>query len=570
MSQLIEARHAGRNLIRAVVLFSIFVNLLMLTGPLFMLQVYDRVLGSGSEETLVALFLLVGGLYALMAILDYSRGRVLARFGAQFQSKLDADVFKHSLTEAVHPATRAKPAQGLRDIETLQQLFTSPALLALCDLPWTPFFVVLIFVFHSWLGWLAVAGGGLLVIITLLNHRLSRQKTLEAQSTAGMAASFAEEARGNAELVQSQAMTSSVVSRWLQLRFGGMEKNLDANDITGLFSASTKSFRLFLQSAMLALGAYLVLLGEMTAGAMIAGSILLGRALAPIEQSIGSWPLIQRSQAAWKTLSELLDKTEYTQQPKTELPKPEAQLLLKNVSLFVPNRSEPVLGQINLQVSPGEALGIIGKSGAGKSSLARILLGLSKPSSGEVRLNGAHLSQYDNETLGKAIGYLPQQVTLFPGTIAENIARLSESVDEQALIAAAQKAHCHDLIVGLADGYNAKLGKHDALLSGGQMQRVGLARALYSDPSILILDEPNSALDADGTEALNRCIRSFKAEEKAVILMTHRPMAIAECDRLIVMDRGRIVADGPRDDVLKSMVKNAEELTRPRQTTGAA
>ncbi|MEM0978541.1 MAG: type I secretion system permease/ATPase [Pseudomonadota bacterium] len=552
-------RASGRVLLRAVFLFSIFVNLLMLTGPLFMLQVYDRVLGSGSEATLVALFALVVGLYGLMAVLDYARGRVLARYGARFQAQLDEPVFNISLKEATDPKNRGRMDPGLRSVETLQQLFNSPALLAICDVPWTPLYLFLIFIFHPALGWLAVCGAVLLITLTILNHILSSQKTLEAQTASSTALSTAEVIRKNADLVLSQGMAPSLTRRWLHLRERGLLRTIGASDVTGLFSALTKSLRLLLQSAMLALGAYLVLQFELTAGAMIAGSILLGRALAPIEQLIGYWPLVQKSSDGWRHLDTRL--TSYRDAvERTPLPEPEPKLALTKVTVMIPNRTAPILKEIDFTVSPGEAIGIIGRSGAGKSSLARVLLGLMPPTTGHVRLGGAHLTQYEPEILGRYIGYLPQSVTLFPGSIAENIARMEETPDSEAVIAAAKKARVHDLIVQMPDGYDTLLGADDTALSGGQVQRVGLARALYSDPLVLVLDEPNSALDAEGTEAMNVCIRDLKSRGRCVVLMTHRPMAIAECDRLIILDNGQVRANGPRDKVLSSMVKNADEV----------
>ena len=561
MTKLQKARASGRSAIRMVFLFSVFVNLLMLTGPLFMLQVYDRVLGSGSEETLLALFILVLSLYAMMAILDFARGRILARFGSQFQYDLDPDVFRQTIDEAVDPKQRARPAKGLQDLETLRQLSVSPALLAICDLPWAPLYLGLIFVFHPLLGWLAVAGSLILIALACANHFLSREKTKTSQQASAVATAFSEDVRANSELVKTQAMGSATLARWLKLRFQSVEQTLGASDTTGLFTAVTKAFRLFLQSAMLAGGAYLVLRGELTAGAMIAGSILLGRALAPIEQSVGSWALIQRSMLAWTNLGEALKGSKETA-AKTQLPRPEAKLIVRNLTLAVHGRKHPVLSQINFALSPGEVVGIIGKSGAGKSSFARVILSLVRPTSGEVLFGGAQIAQYDEDTFGTAIGYLPQNVSMFPATIAENIARMAEVPDDDAVVNAAKRAHVHELITSLPEGYNTQLGRNDTVLSGGQVQRVALARALYTDPVLLVLDEPNSALDASGTEALNRCIRDYKAQGRIVILMTHRPMAIAECDRLIVLENGKIAADGPKDDVVKAMLKNSGEIQR--------
>ncbi|MEM7240810.1 MAG: type I secretion system permease/ATPase [Pseudomonadota bacterium] len=549
----------SRRLTSSIFLFSVFVNLLMLTGPLFMLQVYDRVLGSRSEATLVALFLLVVGLYGLMGFLEYARGRVLARAGARFQDKLDKRLFQAAITEAKDPATRAKPSRGLREMQSIQQLFNSPVLLALCDIPWTPFFIVLIFVFHPMLGWLAVTGGTILILLTLLNNSLSKEKTLRSQAALGHAQSFEDVARTQAELIASQGMIGSVTNRWRKLRDAALESTLNSADITGFFTAFTKAFRLLLQSAMLALGAYFVLQAELTAGAMIAGSILLGRALAPIEQSIGQWPLVQKAASGWKTLKALL--AEVPEPADTAgLPNPDGTLELRAVSVMAVGRKDPVLYNITFKIQPGEVVGVIGKSGAGKSSLARVVLGLTAPQTGEIILGGAQIVQYSAEEIGKSIGYLPQSVSLFPATLMENIARMEEEPDAEAVQVAAQKAGAHELIKNLPNGYMTALGQADAILSGGQVQRVGLARALYSDPSLLVLDEPNSALDAEGTEAMNACIRDFKAAGKTVILMTHRPIAIAECDRLIVIDNGRIRADGPRDKVLASMVKNSDQV----------
>ena len=558
-NELRQALKESRKLTGAIFLFSIFVNLLMLTGPLFMLQIYDRVLGSRSEATLVALFMLVAGLYALMGFLDYARGRVLARAGARFQDKLDTRLFQAAMNDAKDPNSRAQPARGLREMQAIQQLFSSPVLLALCDIPWTPFFLVLIFVFHPLLGWLAVAGGAILIVLTLINNSLSKDKTLQSQAAAGQAQSFEDIARSQVELIASQGMIGAITQRWRKLRDNALEGTLTSADITGVFTAFTKAFRLLLQSSMLALGAYLVLQAELTAGAMIAGSILLGRALAPIEQSIGQWPLVQKAAAGWRTMKTLLAEIPEPEET-AGLPIPDGSLELRSVSLLAPGRKDPVLYNVSFKIAPGEVVGVIGKSGAGKSSLARVLLGLSAPNSGEVMLSGAQISQYSEAEIGKAIGYLPQNVALFPATLMENIARMEEEPDAKAVQLAANKAGAHALIKNLPDGYMTRLGRSDAALSGGQVQRVGLARALYSDPNLLVLDEPNSALDAEGTEAMNACIRDFKASGKTVILMTHRPIAIAECDRLIVIDNGRIRADGPRDKVLASMVKNSDQV----------
>ena len=557
--ELREARAAGKWLLRAVFVFFIFVNILMLTGPLFMLQVYDRVLGSRSEETLVALFILVAALFGLMGVLDYARGRVLARFGARFQSKLDDRIFEAVLARALLPKERGAPANGLRDLESVQALFTSPLMVSLFDVPWTPLFIAAIFIFHPWLGWMAVFGGVTLIIITLLNNLLTRRKTLAAQEAAGQASNFAEQVRRSAEVVQSQGMGTAVSERWHSVRDQALVQTVRSSDLTGLFSSTTKAFRSFLQSAMLAVGAYLVLQGEMTAGAMIAGSILLGRALAPIEQSIGQWPMVQRARGAWISLIQLLETTPPPSK-KLALSKPTATIAFKSVTVMAQGSKTPTLSSVTFKLSPGEVVGVIGKSGSGKSTLAKSMLGLTQIVAGEVRFGGATLDQYDSQGLGLNIGYLPQNVVLFSGTIAENIARMSTKPNDQEIIKAAKRANAHEMILSLPNGYETVMQSDDGQLSGGQKQRIGLARALYSNPVLLVLDEPNSALDHDGSIALNLAVREFKESDRSVVILTHRPTAISECDRLLIIDEGRIKADGPRDEVLNSMVSNVREI----------
>ncbi len=559
--ELRNTRNQGMTFLALAFLFSIFVNLLMLTGPLFMLQVYDRVLGSRAVETLTALFLLVALLYGLMAMLDFARGRIVARFGARFQSQLDARVFDATLRRSLNPQARAAPATALRDLESIQNLCASPVLLAVMDIPWTPVFLAAIFIFHPLLGWLAVAGGGLLIVIALLNQALTRRKVAEAQAASARANAFSEHARQAAEVVRSQGMQQDVTLRWLNQRSDALRQTIAASDWTGSFTSLTKSLRLFLQSAMLALGAWLVLQNELSPGAMIAGSILLGRALAPVEQSIGQWGMVEKARTAWASLNQFLDHTP-PEAERTKLPTPAAQLAAKGLTVIPPGATAPTLRNVTLNLEPGTALGVIGKSGSGKTTLAKALLGLWHPAAGEIRLGGATLDQYDPNDLGQHIGYLPQQVTLFNGSVAENIARMSQNPDSQAVVDAAKKANAHELILSLEKGYDTFLEGNDSQLSGGQKQRIALARALYGDPVLLILDEPNSALDADGTEALNAAVRGLKAAGKSAIIMTHRPQAISECDNLAVVEKGQVVKFGTRDEVLNAMVQNAGAIKR--------
>ena len=559
--ELLDARRESRPLFVAAFVFSVFVNLLMLTGPLYMLQVYDRVLGSRSEETLLALSILVVFLYLMMGILDYARGRVLARIGARFQDKLDRRVFSAMLRKSNLAPEKSDGNTGLRDLESVQTLLSSPALLALFDMPWTPFFVAAIFIFHPWLGYLALAGGGVLIVLTIINQRATRAPQLEASLNGLQANRMSDEIMSETEVIAGLGMRSAAFDRWQHFRSKSLAKTLHKADNSGMVTATSKTMRLFLQSAMLGLGAYLVLQNEMTAGAMIAGSILLGRALAPIELAIGQWALVQRASMGWQSLMALL--TEVAElPPRTPMPRPKAHLKGEQLTVIPPGEKQATLRMITFDLPPGQAMGVIGPSGAGKSTLAKALTGIWPVAGGKIRLGSAALDQYDPDTLGSYIGYLPQKVNLFDGTIGENIARLSPDANPQDIISAAQKADAHDLILRQPKGYDTPISATRGRLSGGELQRIGLARALYGNPVLLILDEPNSNLDNDGSQALNSAIRSMKADGGSVIIMAHRPSAITECDLLMVLDQGMRRAFGPRDEVLKGTVANHSSITK--------
>jgi ATP-binding cassette subfamily C protein len=539
-------------------LFSVFVNILMLTGPLFMLQVYDRVLGSRSEETLVALLLLVIGLYGLMWLLDFARTRLLARYGARFQTALDDRVFQAQIIQT----NRTREAQSVsRDLETVQAFYASPALPAMMDAPFAPLFISVIFTFHPWLGWFAVAGGLFLIAITTLSQILTSRRVAKAQQTVEAAHCFANNARRASELIRSQGMLGPVTTRFVDRRLAALQDNMGAVDWTGAFSTFTKAFRLSLQSLVLALGAWLVLRGEVTAGAMVAASILLSRGLAPIEQIIGRWPQIARARQARASLASFLSEMPKVS-TRTRLPRPEGRLDVKSVTVITAPGVPPVLYNVSFSLEPGVALGVIGRSGSGKTTIAKTILGLIQPNIGEVRLGGALITHYSAQDLGAHLGYLPQDPMLICGTIAENIARMALEPDSAMVVAAAQKARAHELILSLPDGYETRIEDNQIGLSGGQRQRIALARALFGDPVLLVLDEPNSALDQEGSEALNAAIRTIKAKGNSVVIMTHRPVAISECDRLMVVESGQVKALGSRDDVIRSMMKNASDIQR--------
>ena len=569
LTELRAARSQSEVLYWTVALFSLFANLLMLTGPMYMLQVYDRVLGSRSEETLIALSLLVVFLYSVMGILDYTRGRIMARVGAQFQASLDRRVFDAVVRKsAVAPDMRTQ--SGLADLESIQKFLTSPVLLAFFDLPWTPIFIAGIFMFHPMLGWLAVGGGLLLVSIALANQFLSRRPQLRAGQAGQAASVMSDQLRIEAEMVQSMGMRDAACDRWQAARGMALGAQIQATDVSGSFASLTKTLRLFLQSAMLGLGAYLVLQNEMTPGAMIAGSILLGRALAPIEAMLNQWPMVQRASKGWGALAELLGAVP-PEPERTALPTPKARLVAKALTVVPPNEKTAALRGLNFDLPPGHAMGVIGPSGAGKSTLARCVTGVWRPAGGSIRLDAAALDQYEASVLGDHIGYLPQRVQLFDGTIAENIARLSSQPDATKVVAAAKKADAHEMILELPDGYDTRINSSQQRLSGGQIQRIGLARALYGDPVLLVLDEPNSNLDNEGTQALNAAIRAMKAAGQSIIIMAHRPAAIQECDLLLMLENGQRSAFGPKDEVLKSVVKNHEQINRaPSRAGGVA
>ncbi|MEM1274529.1 MAG: type I secretion system permease/ATPase [Pseudomonadota bacterium] len=564
-SALAQMRAQARPILWGVFFFSMVVNALMLTGPIYMLQIYDRVLGSRSEETLAALSILVAFLFLMMGIVDWVRARVAARVGAKLQDGLDERVFGAALTRA--RIDRAGQS-GLQDLESVQRLMSSPAFLAIFDIPWTPFFIAAIFIFHPWLGWLAVAGGVLLIGITFINQSVTR-RPLRAANAAGQGADrLASEMQNESELIRSLGMAKAALARWRGQRADALQQAVTTADRVGGFTTLTKTLRLFLQSAMLGLGAYLVLQNQMTAGAMIAGSILLGRALAPIELAIGQWAMIDRARQGWQSLQALLNSTPI-EPTRLELPRPEARLEVHQLSVVPPGESQPTLRMVSFRVEPGEAVGIIGPSGAGKSTLARALIGVWLPAGGQVRLDGATLDQYDPDILGRLVGYLPQRVTLFGGTIAENIARLDPNPDPGRIVDAARRAAAHEIILNQPQGYDTPVSNIGSRLSGGQIQRIGLARALYGDPVMLVLDEPNANLDHEGSAALNRAIRSLKAESKSAIIMAHRPAAIEECEKLLVLDGGMARAFGPTNEVLKKTVSNYSDLAAPRRKEAA-
>jgi ATP-binding cassette subfamily C protein len=563
-SELRETWREFRGLVWVAGFFSVFVNILMLTSPLFMLQTYDRVLGARSESTLVALFIMVAFLFIIMGVLDWARTRLTARMGARFQARLDRRVFNAMLKKAVtdHRVDETTGSgQQLKDLEAVNRFYASPVFLALFDAPFAPFFLVGLGLFHPWLGILALSGGGLLLLIALLNQHTTKLPNVKSSVASFVSDRYSQQLQNEAETIRSLGMQSHAFDRWLRSRQRALQQNLRGTDLGGSFSTLSRTFRQFLQSCMLALGAYLVLNGEITPGVMVASSILLGRALSPVETIVNQWGTVQRSRRAWDNIARLFSEVP-EERPMLDLPRPAAKLTVQQITIIPPGSTAATLKQISFAIMPGEAVGVIGASGAGKSTLARALTGMWPATSGKIKLDGAPLDQYAPEKLAEYIGYLPQRVTLFDGTVAENIARLAQEFDSARVVEAARRAAAHEMILRLPLGYNTPVQTIGTQLSGGQIQRIGLARALYGDPVILVLDEPNSSLDNEGSIALNQAVIAMKAEGKAVLIMAHRPAAIKECDQLLVLEDGTRKAWGPREQIMSSMMSNVEHIRR--------
>jgi len=560
LAELAAARQALCGAMTAAFAFSAFVNLLMLTAPLYMLQVYDRVLASRSVETLVALSLLAGFLFLIMGLLDHARGRVMARVGGRLQAGLEGRVLSAALRRLALFPQDAPALAAQRDLDAVARFWASPVLLALFDAPWTPVFIALLFVFHPWLGLLAIGGGVTLALITWANQRMTAAAVQSSTQAAHATDRLAEALKAEAEVIQALGMGAAVFARWQAGRALARDSGLAAADISGRWSVFSRTFRLFLQSAMLGLAAWLVLRDELSAGAMIAASILLGRALQPVEQAVGQWATVTEAAQAKARLAGLLAQVP-PPVPRTPLPRPEARLEVQGLAVAAPG-GPMLLRGVGFSLAPGQVMGVIGPSGAGKSTLARALVGVARPAAGRIRLDGADLGQYGSDALGALVGYLPQRVPLFDGTIAENIARLEAAPDPGQVIAAARAAGAHEMILDLPAGYDTPVSPHGSRLSGGQIQRLGLARALYGDPVLLVLDEPNASLDTEGAQALNLAIRAARARGAAVLVMAHRPAALQECDLLMVLKDGQMTACGPRDAVLRDAVRNAGDIAR--------
>ena len=543
-----ELISGNRSVILAVFAFSLVLNVLALTGSLFMLQVYDRVIPSGSIPTLIALSLIVAVLYSYYGVMDYVRSRILVRVGRKFEEGLRVHIFDVMALLSLRSGGAAG-SQAAQDLTQVRQFIGGQGPLAWFDLPFMPLYVVVLFMLHWILGVVAVFAAGIILVLALLTERAQRQPQADAIEAMLHAQLLTEEARRNVEAMHSLGMRGALRERWEKVQGIALERQTTANDAGASYAAFSRVFRLMLQSAMLAAAAWLAVKHEISAGSIVASSIIMGRALAPIEQVVAGWPMFLAARKSYARLKEILALVP-KQRERMDLPAPKGLLEVEKLVIVLPGAEKPVLQGVDFRVGPGQGLGIIGPTGAGKSTLARALVGLVPLAQGAVRLDGATAEQRDADALGKAIGYVPQDVQIFAGSVAENIARFNVEIDASKIVAAAKHANIHDFILRLPDGYDTQLGANGARLSAGQRQRLALARALYGDPVLLVLDEPNSNLDAEGEIALDRAIRAAMARGAAVVVVAHRPSALHAMNTLLILAEGRVAAFGGRDEIM--------------------
>lgn len=552
-----EALAPCRRAFFGVVLMSALVNLLYLTGSFFMLEVYDRVLPSRSVQTLLALGFLVVVLYCFQAALDLIRNRILVRVGAVLDQALTERVFEKGLRMSMTAGgnTAQQPSQ---DLDTVRNFISNGGPVAFFDLPWIPVYLLICFAFHYWIGITAIAGAAILITLTLLTERGTKGPTGTAVGHLYRRNGVGEASRRNAEALHALGMTPRMASIWRESNDAYTGNSAQASDVALGFGSISRVVRLFLQSFTLGLCAYLVINQSATAGVMIASSIIVARALAPIDVAIAQWKHFTGARQSWKRLSDLLSREDRSQ--RLSLPPPKATMSVENILLVAPGDDRVIVRDVSFRLAAGDGLGVIGRSGCGKSSLARGLVGVWPPMRGSVRLDGASLEQWPRDQLGLHIGYLPQTIELFAGTISENIARFDPEAQAADVIEAAKAADIHELILRMPNGYNTRLGDAGLTLSGGQRQRVGLARALYGQPFLLVLDEPNSNLDGEGDMALTNAVLGVRARGGVVIVIAHRASALAGVDLVMTMANGTVQAFGAKDEVLQGTIKNAPQV----------
>ena len=548
--------------------FSAITNLLMLVPSVYMLQVYDRVLASRSELTLLMLTIMMLGAYLLMCALELVRSFVLVRVGARFDLALNKRVYTAAFEQNLKRAG-GNAGQSLQDLTNIRQFLTGNALFAFFDAPWFPVYLAVIFVFEPSLGLFALIGTCILVLLAYINERITHKPLAEANATAIASGNLATSNLRNAEVIESMGMLPSLLHRWYKMHDRFLQLQAEGSEKAGWIASTTKFVQVSLQSLVLGFGALLVIEGKISPGMMIAASILVGRALAPVQQVIGVWKTYSSTRSAFGRLTALLENNP-ERSAGMELPKPQGNLSIENVTAAPPGATTAVLKGVNFAIVPGDVLGVVGPSGCGKSTLARLMVGVWPSAAGKVRLDGADIYQWNKAELGPHIGYLPQEIELFGGTVSENIARFGD-IDPEKVVQAAKRAGVHDLILHLPKGYDTMLGDGGAGLSGGQKQRLGLARAMYGDPSLIVLDEPNSNLDDVGEAALIQAINDLRQRGKTIVLITHRTSAIAVTNKLLLLREGTVNMFGPTKEVLNALAEaNQKQLQAQAQAQAEA
>ncbi|WP_312602495.1 MULTISPECIES: type I secretion system permease/ATPase [Pseudomonas] len=545
--------------------FSLFINLLLLVPPFYMLQVYDRVISSSSVTTLIMLTVIMLFMMFTYGSMEWVRSRILIRISTRLDLMLGQRLFNASFKQALYSGGNLASAQPLSDLTGLRQFMTGNGLFAFFDAPWLPIYVGIMFYFHFWFGCLTVIGAVILVLLAFVNEKVTSKKLAEANQENSSANIFTTKSLRNAEVVASMGMLPNLLKRWRQKSYKVLALQARASELGGGISNLSRTLRMILQSSILGLGAYLVINHEITPGLMTASSLLLGRALAPIDMMIGNWKNFIAARGQYTRLNDVLRQV-MAEPDRMSLPDPKGEISVENLVVTPPGAQYPVLKGINFKVMPGASVGILGASAAGKSTLARALLGLWPAQNGKVRLDGADIFLWKREELGPHIGYLPQDIELFDGTISENIARFGE-VDPKAVVEAAQLAGVHDMILRLPQGYDTLIGANSGVLSGGQRQRIGLARAVYGKPRLVILDEPNSNLDDAGEKALAAALLRLKQTGATLFIITHRISVLSFVDHLLVLNEGQVVASGQRDQVLaqlKGQQPNAAPAPAPQ------
>ena len=539
--------------------FSLFINLLMLVAPLYMLQVYDRVLTSGQIETLLFLTLMAGVAIMIMAILEHMRSTLTVRIGGWLSKALGPVLLANGLRARL--AGSRNGAQALRDLNQVQNFIVTQGMVAFFDAPWVPIFICIIYLLHPMLGLVAIVTAVILLILSIINDKISRQPNKEATAATFEAIQIAETTIRRGEEVQAMGFLPNLLRRWSEFNNAAITANNQAGEANGMIVALTKFVRFFAQIAILGVGAALVLQQQASPGTMIAASIMLGRALAPVEMAIGSWKNFILTRQAYERLRQQLDAFPIPPRRLSQ-PVPTGKVVVNNLTVSAPGNETPILNKLSFELNPKEAVAIIGPSGAGKSTLCRALMGISPQVSGDIRLDGTDISHWDKQQLGHHIGYLPQDVELFPGTVGENIARMDHLNDEKVL-EAAKISQAHEVIQYLPDGYDTLVGDGGLRLSGGQRQRIGLARAVYDSPKLIVLDEPNANLDQIGEQALAEAIEELKRRGCALVIVGHRPSTVAQADRIMLVQNGEISLFGPRDEVLLALSQPSQENAPP-------